>query len=310
MDLPGRPGPGQLIGLDPGSPSGSLVTTLLARCRFEPPGTAVVCGVSGGADSLALLALAVAAGLDATAVHVDHGLRPGASSEAGVVAEAASALGAAFRAEQVEVADGPNLEARARTARHRVLGDRALLGHTADDQAETVVLNLMRGAGVSGLAGIRADRRHPILGLRRHETQAVCTTLGLEPVQDPSNLDPRHRRNRVRWEVLPLMAEVSARDVVAVIARQADHLREVDELLARLADSVDPTDAAALAGGDPVVAAVAVRRWLASADPEGHPPDSATVRRVLAVARLEIRSTDVGGGRRVSRSRGRLRLES
>jgi tRNA(Ile)-lysidine synthase len=310
VDLPGRPGPGQLSGLDPGSPAGSLIATLLARCRFEPPGTAVVCGVSGGADSLALLALAVAAGLVPTAVHVDHRLRAESGSEAAVVAVAAAGLGAGFRAEQVDVAAGPNLEARARAARHRVLGDRALLGHTADDQAETVMLNLMRGAGVTGLAGIRADRRHPILGLRRHETEAVCTALGLVPVQDPSNQDPRHRRNRVRSEVLPLMADVSGRDVVAVIARQAAHLREVDALLTRLADGLDPTDGAALAKADPVVAAVAVRRWLASADAEGHPPDSATVGRVLAVARLEIRSTDVGGGRRVSRTGGRLRLES
>ncbi len=269
-----------------------------------------MCGVSGGADSLALLALAVAAGVVPTAVHVDHGLRPGSQAEAAVVADAAGALGAAFRAEHLQLADGPNLEARARAARHRLLGPEALLGHTADDQAETVVLNLMRGAGVSGLAGIRADRRHPILALRRHETEAVCAAFGLVPVRDPSNQDPRHRRNRVRAEVLPLLAEVSGRDVVAVIARQATHLREVDELLDRLADALDPTDAAALAGADPVVAAVAVRRWLGSADAEGHPPDAATVRRVLAVARLEIRATEVGGGRRVSRSRGRLSLES
>ena len=266
--------------------------------------------MSGGADSLTLLVLAVAAGCEVTAVHVDHGLRPGSAAEAEVVADAARRLGAGFRAERVELVEGPNLEARARAARHGVLGPDALLGHTADDQAETIVLNLMRGAGVTGLAGIRADERHPILGLRRHETEALCAALGLDPVRDPSNLDPRHRRNRVRAEVLPLLDEVAGRDVVAVLARQAEHLREVDDLLVAAADELDPTDAAALARAPAPVARVAVRRWLGGADPQGHPPDAATVARVLAVARLEARATDVGRGRRVSRSRGRLRLES
>ncbi len=283
---------------------------LLGRCRFPEAGTAVVCGVSGGADSLSLLVLATAAGLVPTAVHVDHGLRPGSAAEGEVVAEVATGLGVGFRAERVVVAEGPNLEARAREARHRVLGDEALLGHTADDQAETVLLNLVRGAGVSGLAGIRADRRHPILDLRRRETEELSAVLRLTPVEDPSNRDPRHRRNRVRGEVLPLLADVAGRDVVAVIARQAAHLREVDELLGRLAATVDPTDAPALAAAEPVVAAEAVRAWLRAGSAGGHPPDTATVARVLAVARLEARATDVGGGWRVRRSEGRLHLEA
>src|SRR5687768_368395 len=154
---------------------------LLRRCRFPAPGTTVTCAVSGGADSLALLVLAVAAGCQATAIHVDHGLRPGSAAEADVVAAAAERLGAAFRAERNPVEPGPNLEARARAARYAVLPPDVLTGHTADDQAETVLLNLLRGAGLPGLAGIRADERRPLLALRRRETVAVCAAAGLIP---------------------------------------------------------------------------------------------------------------------------------
>ncbi|HTZ09062.1 MAG TPA: ATP-binding protein, partial [Acidimicrobiales bacterium] len=107
---------------------------LLGRCTFPRPGTPCTCAVSGGADSLALLVLAVAAGCRVTAVHVDHGLRPGSASEAGVVGEAAAALGAGFRSVRVEVAPGPNLEARARAARLEALPPGAATGHTMDDQ--------------------------------------------------------------------------------------------------------------------------------------------------------------------------------
>ncbi|HVN51807.1 MAG TPA: tRNA lysidine(34) synthetase TilS [Acidimicrobiales bacterium] len=282
---------------------------LLGRCRFPEPGTKVTCAVSGGADSLALLALAVAAGCRPDAVHVDHGLRPGSAAEADVVAAAARRFGATFRTERVHVAPGGNLEARARAARHAVLPDDALYGHTADDQAETVVLNLLRGAGVDGLAGIRADPRHPILALRRHETRSLCERLGLEPVHDPSNDDPRHRRNRVRQEVLPLLDDVAGRDLVPVLGRQAELLREVADLLAAQTDLIDPTDSRLLAAAPPALARVALRRWLRSCDPEGHPPDAATVDRVLAVVRGVAVATDVGGGWRVARTAGRLRLE-
>ena len=280
---------------------------LLARCTFPPPGTSVTCAVSGGADSLALLVLAVAAGCQATAVHVDHGLRPGSADEAGVVRAAAAGLGAGFRAEKVDVGPGPNLEARARAARYGVLPPDVLTGHTGDDQAETVLLNLLRGAGLDGLAGMRAGVRHPLLALRRAETEAVCAAEGLTPVTDPTNADPAHRRNRVRAELLPLLAVVAGRDVVPLIARQAALLRDDADVLDALAATVDPTDARALAAAPAALARRAVRRWLA--DGRDHPPDAATVERVLAVARNQATATDVGGGRRVARTRNVLRLE-
>ena len=106
----------------------------------------------------------------------------------------------------MSVAPGPNLEARARAARFAVLPADVATGHTMDDQAETILVNLLRGAGADGLAGMAPGRRHPLLGLRRLETHALCAEVGLEPVCDPSNADPAFVRNRVRHELLPLCA--------------------------------------------------------------------------------------------------------
>lgn len=285
-----------------------MVAKLLARCTFPPPGTDVACAVSGGPDSTALLVLAVEAGCAVTAIHVDHGLRAGSAGEAAVVAAAAARVGAAFEARSVEVAPGGDLEARARAARYRSLPAGVLTGHTADDQAETVLLNLVRGAGLDGLRGMAAANR-PLLGLRRSETRALCDALGIEVVDDPGNRDPRFRRNRVRDELLPLLDAIAARDVAAVVARQAQLLADDAALLDELAGCLDPTDARGLAAAPPALARRAVRHWLrAAADDERHPPDAATVERVLAVARGDAAGTDVGGGRRVTRARGRLRL--
>src|SRR3954447_13204597 len=158
-----------------------MIDELLARCELPPAGTAVSCAVSGGADSLALLALAAEAGCVVTALHVDHGLRPGSAEEADVVRAAAVRFGAGFAALRVDVAPGSNLEARARAARYAVLPPDVLTGHTADDQAETVLLNLLRGSGLDGLAAMAPGVSRPILALRRAETRALCADVGLVP---------------------------------------------------------------------------------------------------------------------------------
>lgn len=285
---------------------------LLERSAFPPVGTPLTCAVSGGADSLALLVLACEAGCAVTAIHVDHGLRPGSAAEAGVVAAAAGRFGAAFRAERVEVADGPDLEARARAARRRVLPPDHATGHTADDRAETVLLALLRGAGIDGLAALVPSPRHPIVGLRRAETHALCAALDLAPVVDPSNADSRFRRNRVRHEVLPLLDDVAGRDVVPLLCRLADLAAADTGLLGDLAaDAVpDATDARAVSAAPEPLARRALRAWLrAVIDDEAHPPDLAAVERVLAVARGEAVATDVGRGVRVARTSGRLRIE-
>ena len=254
---------------------------------------------------MALLVLAVAAGCRVEAVHVDHGLRPGSADEFQIVRAAADALGVPARSVRVDLADGPNLEARARDARRAVLPDGALTGHTADDQAETVLLQLLRGAGLDGLAGMRPDPCRPILALRRRDTRDLCAALGLEVVDDPSNRDPRFRRNRVRHELLPLLDDVAERDLVPVLVRQAALLRDEGDLLDELAAVLDPTDARALTAAPVALARRAVRRWLADAPP----PDADTVARVLEVAAGRARACDVGGGRRVARTGQRLRLE-
>jgi tRNA(Ile)-lysidine synthase len=260
--------------------------------------------VSGGADSLALLVLASSAGCRVRAVHIDHGARPAdTDAEVAVVQRAAERFGAAFESRAIDVRRGPNQEARWRDARRAALPVDAMTGHTADDQAETVLLNLLRGAGVDGLAGIRPGPTKPILELRRHETRAVCDDLGLVPVIDPSNLDPVFRRNRVRHELLPLLDEIAARDVVALLARQSGLLRDDADLLDALSDDLDPTDAHALAAAPTPLARRAVRRWLMAE----HPPDAATVERVLAVARCEAKACELPGGGRVERTGMRLR---
>ena len=284
---------------------GVPVVELLERCRFPPPGTEVDCAVSGGPDSTALLVLAVEAGLVATAWHVDHGLRSGSSAEGAMVARLASGLGATARCMEATVDDGPNLEARARDARRAVLPPGVLTGHTADDQAETVLVNLLRGAGVPGAAGIGSPERRPLLALRRRETRALCEDLGIQPLADPMNDDPRFVRNRIRHEVLPLLADVSGRDPIPLLARHAMRAAEATHLLSGLVADVDPTDVRALAELPDDLVRLALRGWL-TRGADGLPPDSASVERVLDVARGRIRATEVVGGYRVVRSAGRL----
>jgi len=278
----------------------AMATGLLSRTRFPAEGP-LNCAVSGGADSLALLLLARRTGRHVTAWYVDHGLRPESKWEESLVHEITEALGAEFQSRSVHVVDGPNLEARAREARFAALPHDVLTGHTADDQAETVLLNLLRGSSTSGLSGMRTER-HPLLSLRRSETRALCTELGLQPVIDPMNADGRFQRVRVRRDLIPLLADISKRDIVDVLARQAQFLRDDDNLLDELAALIDVTDAKALSAAPLALARRAVRQWLSNP----LPPDSATVERVLAVARGETTACDVGAGRNVRRSHQRL----
>lgn len=299
-----RPLTGRSAPLDLDRP---IVADLLARCRFTTGAGPVECGVSGGADSSALAVLAVAAGLDVTLVHVDHGVRPGSAAEADVVATLAARLGAEFEARRVDVAPGPNLEARLRDARHGALAPGALLGHTLDDQAETVLWFLMRGTGPEGLAGIDPARR-PLLGLRRAETVRLCDELGVGVIGDPSNEDAAFTRNRIRAELLPLMDDIAGRDVAPLVARAAALQRDLLTMAEAAAANLDPTDAASLAAAEPAVAAAAIRAWWRRETGERYAPDAAAVARVIDVAAGGAVAADVTRSWEVRRSKGRLRL--
>ena len=275
------------------------------------PGSVVV-ACSGGADSLALLALACDHGFDACAVYVDHGLRPGTGHDVETVKRAAARFGARSRVEHVDVPAGPNLESRARDARYDALervraelgAEAILVAHTRDDQAETVLLQMLRGAAAAGLSGMAARRgfvRRPLLDSRRRETHELCARLGLCPTHDPMNDDLHHRRVWLRREVIPRLEGGADRDLVEVLARQAELLRDDDELLDALASRHEPHDAVSLAALPRALARRVIRQWL------GAPaPPSVAVERVLAVARGDAGAAELPGGDRIERVRGRL----
>jgi len=281
-----------------------LVIELLAKCDFPSAGTKISCAVSGGPDSMALLVLAVATGCEVTAIHVDHGLRTDSEKEFQIVENLAKSLGANFISKTIRVEPGTNLEARARNTRYEVMPHDVMTGHTADDQAETVLINLLRGAGLAGLAGMQRNQRHPILALRRTQTHQLCRELKIEVVEDPTNTDPKFQRNRIRHELIPLMDVIAQRDVAAILDRQADLFREDSMLLDDLAKKIDVTDAKLLAVAPVALARRAIRQWLT----EIYPPDAATVERVLEVARGTTLACEIGSNREVRRSQQRLQI--
>ncbi len=224
----------------------------------------------------------------------------------------ADRLGAASRVEVVEVAAGANLEARARDARYAAL-ERAradvealaiLVAHTRDDQAETVLMHVLRGSGTAGLAGIpprRGHLRRPLLAMRRADTHELCARLGYAPVHDPMNGDLHHRRVWLRREIIPQLERGADRDLVEVLARQADLLRDDDTLLDVLAAERSTDDAKAIAAMPVALACRVLRQRFGPP-----PPSAATIERVLAVARGERVATELAGGAQVRRIGGRL----
>lgn len=217
------------------------VARALDRDNVLRPGERVVVACSGGPDSTALLdalaRLAPPRGLDLHVAHVDHALRPGSAAEARPVAHLAAQRALPFHALHVAVAPGGSLQDHARTARHQAL--RALaaqlgatavaLGHTADDQAETVLMRALSGATPRALRamGLRDGLlARPLLRVWRAQTAAYCTALSLPVLDDPSNADPRFLRTRVRNQLLPALEEVfpaARRRLVAL----AEHQRRI-----------------------------------------------------------------------------------
>jgi tRNA(Ile)-lysidine synthase len=203
--------------------------------------------LSGGPDSLALTT--VAAQLrPTTAVIVDHGLQPDSAAIAETARAQAVTLGCvAAQIIRVHVGNEGGPEAAARAARYAALSayhdGPVLVGHTLDDQAETVLLGLGRGSGVRSIAGMRPydpPWGRPLLGVRRAVTHAACRELGLTAWQDPHNTDRRFTRSRLRLEALPLLEDVLGGGVAEALARTATALREDTELIDTLAAQALP----------------------------------------------------------------------
>ena len=282
---------------------------ILARCRFPAPGTAVACGLSGGPDSSALVALAVAAGLEVAAWHVNHGLRPSAGADEAAARATAARLGAGFVVRAVDIEAGPNLEARARASRYAALPDDVLVGHTADDRAETVLFNIARGAGLAGASAAHRAVRRPLLRLRRRETRAVCAQLDLTVASDPMNLDESFSRVAMRRRVFPELARALGRDPVPLLNRHADLAADAHQVVAALAARLDAASTAELLAAPRAVASEALRAWIAESTGSALAPSAASISRVLDVASGRGVATEITGGHRVARRRGRLRIE-
>ena len=227
----------------------ATVDRALRRHAMLAGGETVVIGVSGGADSVALLttllALAPAWRLRLHVIHVDHGLRPESGGDASFVGGLGARLGVPVEVARVQVGPG-SVEAAARAARHaaltaaadRLRAHRIALGHTADDQAETVLMRILEGAGVRGLAGIPAVRGRiirPLLDLRHQDVVAALEAAGERWLEDETNRDLRFFRNRVRHELLPGLG--AGGDVVGALTRLAGsaraHVDALDEIAER-----------------------------------------------------------------------------
>ena len=295
------------------------------------PGDLVLAACSGGPDSLALAAaLAFEAprlGLRGGGVTVDHGLQPGSAAQARRVTAVLTDLGLEpVHSVRVCPAGPGGPEAAARAARYQALDDTAsaagavsiLLGHTLDDQAETVLLGLARGSGARSLAGMAARRgryRRPLLAVRRAQTLAACAALRLEPWDDPQN-HPGYARARVRHQVMPALAAALGPGTAEALARSAGQLRaDADALDAlaqtefkRLRGADGEFDADRLAG---LPAAIRTRVLRTAATAAGCPAGALTAAHVAAIDELVTgwhgqRWADLPGGVRGRRRCGKL----
>lgn len=235
----------------------AAVRAAVREHRMLAPGDKVLVGVSGGPDSLVLAhslwSLREELGVSLHVAHLNHMIRPEADEEAEAVRRFAGRLGLPVTVGAVPVgelarAGGLSLEEAGREARYRFFRDvrqavgagKLALGHNRDDQAETVLMRLVRGAGPAGLAGIPPVREgwiiRPLIEVPRAHIEAYCREAGLEPVQDPSNRSPAHLRNRVRWELIPLLEERYNPRIREVLHHLAATFRDEEEWLRPLVD--------------------------------------------------------------------------
>jgi tRNA(Ile)-lysidine synthase len=306
-------------------------------CADLGPGQRLVVACSGGADSVALAAATVfearAAGWLVGAAVVDHQLQQGSAHVAGGVRDLVQTLGCdPADVLTVDVAgSGSGPEGDARAARYRALtayaaplGAVVLLGHTLDDQAETVLLGLARGSGVRSLSGMPPTWpgfRRPLLGVSRQLTHEACAALGLAVWEDPHNSDPRFARVRVRDEVLPVLERTLGPGVARALARTAELARQDADALDALAGDLlrrallpggDGLSVAALQAAPAAIRRRVLRRWAVDA---GVPAGDLTAAHTEAVERLVTAwhgqlGVDLPGRVRAYRRVGELRLRS
>ena len=289
---------------------------LLAQCHFDAARTHADLAVSGGPDSLGLLLLAPEAGLDVTVHHVDHHARPTSGDDAEHLQGICQQLAVTYVRHDVVVENGANFESRARAARRAAMPPGVLTGHTMDDLAETVLLNMLRGAGLDGLSPMVNDPTKPLRDLRRRSLHEFVDSTPYVALHDETNDSPAFRRNRVRHELMGLLDDVAGRDVVPILARQAallhDERRWLDEL-ARDDEAVSLEDA------DCRVLRTwpraRLRRWLrvqlrgVDQGDGSHPPSASEIERAIDVVDGEAVATELSGGRRLSRKDQHLTME-
>jgi tRNA(Ile)-lysidine synthase len=325
-------------------PAVAQARACVRRCLGDlEPGDLVLAACSGGADSLALAAAlaheAPRLGLRGGGVTVDHGLQEGSAAQASRVRATLLALGLdPVRQVRVTVPPaGGGPEAAARSARYTALEQEArqtgaavvLLGHTRDDQAETVLLGLARGSGARALAGMPARRgrfRRPMLGLARATLRGACLAQRLEPWEDPHNRDPAYARVRVRHQALPALEEALGPGIAEALARSAAQLAADCEALDDIARAeegrIQGLDAAAdITGGTlatldieglaELAPAIRTRVLRQAALTAGCPGGSLTATHLAALDALVTgwhgqRGADLPGAVRVQRRYGRL----
>lgn len=286
-----------------------------AQSLLENKRVLVAC--SGGIDSLALLLLCFLNEVNFSVCYIDHGLSQETKASIDLLKDICDELNCDFYFQQLEMSSNEkssNVEANARTHRYIALeqarqtdnADVIATAHHSDDVAETLLINLMRGSG-SGLASLAATRENivrPLLSFRKSDLSRIVELSGLDHVEDPTNSELNFVRNRVRHELIPLLNDISNRDVAPLISRAAQHLREDNDFLEEMARSLWPKESAdtkSLNALAPQLRRHALRAWV-----EGYPPSNDELERIFDVVDHKTKSVQISGARTIRRSGGVL----
>lgn len=272
---------------------------------FDGP---AVIGLSGGPDSLALVAAAAAEQKDVSVVVVDHGLQPGSADVAERAAAVAREFGFASTVANVTVGPG-NVEAAAREARYAALlesGRDVWVAHTADDQAETLLLGALRG-NPSGMAQRNGKIVRPFLHIRRADTVGACEELGLDVWHDPMNSDPAYRRVAMRQSIIPALSDLLGGDAVPALATTANRIAADQALIEQLADLTPTTSCVELEGDAGPVRRRRLAIWLLDEGVRVQGDQLAAIEALVTNWRGQG-PIAVGGGRSVARIDGKLVL--